>query len=32
MRVLLSNKFYYSRGGSDIYVIELERLIKRAWT
>lgn len=28
MRVLLSNKFYYSRGGSDIYVIELERLLK----
>ena len=28
MRVLLSNKFYYSRGGSDIYVIELEKLLK----
>ena len=28
MRVLLANKFYYSRGGSDIYVIELERLLK----
>ena len=28
MRVLLSNKFYYSRGGSDIYVIELERILK----
>lgn len=24
----MSNKFYYSRGGSDIYVIELERLLK----
>jgi glycosyltransferase involved in cell wall biosynthesis len=28
MRVLLSNKYYYPRGGSDIYMIELERILK----
>jgi glycosyltransferase involved in cell wall biosynthesis len=28
VRILLSNKFYYPRGGSDIYVIELEKLLK----
>ncbi|HEY5587892.1 MAG TPA: glycosyltransferase [Candidatus Paceibacterota bacterium] len=28
MRILLSNKFYYSRGGDCIYAIELEKLLK----
>lgn len=28
MRVLLSNKFYYRRGGDCIYMMELERLLK----
>lgn len=28
MKILLSNKFYYPRGGSDIYMIELEKLLK----
>lgn len=28
MRVLLSNKFYYRRGGDCIYTMELERLLK----
>jgi glycosyltransferase involved in cell wall biosynthesis len=28
MRILLSNKFYYLRGGVDIFTIELERLLK----
>ncbi len=28
MRIILSNKFYYTRGGSDIYMIELERVLK----
>ncbi|MDP4222316.1 MAG: glycosyltransferase [Bacteroidota bacterium] len=29
MKVLLSNKYYYPRGGSDIYMIELEKLLKK---
>ncbi len=28
MRILLSNKFYYRRGGDCIYMMELERLLK----
>jgi glycosyltransferase involved in cell wall biosynthesis len=28
MRILLSNKFYYPRGGPEIYMIELEKLFK----
>lgn len=28
MRILLSNKFYYRRGGDCVYVMELERLLK----
>jgi glycosyltransferase involved in cell wall biosynthesis len=28
MKILLANKFYYPRGGSDIYMIELEKLLK----
>lgn len=28
MRILLSNKFYYRRGGDCIYTMELERLLK----
>jgi glycosyltransferase involved in cell wall biosynthesis len=29
VRILLSNKYYYPRGGSDIYAIELEKLLKK---
>lgn len=29
MKILLSNKYYYPRGGSDIYMIELEKLLKK---
>jgi len=28
MKILLSNKYYYPRGGSDIYMIELEKVLK----
>lgn len=28
MKILLANKFYYPRGGGDIYMIELEKLLK----
>ena len=28
MRILLSNKFYYRRGGDCIYVLNLEELLK----
>ena len=28
MRILISNKYYYPRGGADIYSIELEKLLK----
>ena len=28
MKILLSNKYYYPRGGGDIYMIELEKLLK----
>ena len=28
MRILLANKFYYTRGGVEIYTIELEKLLK----
>ena len=29
MKILLSNKYYYPRGGSDVYSIELEKLLKK---
>ena len=29
MRILLSNKFYYRRGGDCIYMLNLEQLLKR---
>ena len=28
MRILLSNKFYYRRGGDCIYTINLEKMLK----
>lgn len=29
MRILISNKFYYNRGGGDIYTLELEKLLRK---
>ena len=29
MRILLSNKFYYRRGGDCIYMLNLEQLLKQ---
>lgn len=29
MRILFANKFYYRRGGADIYNLELEKLLKK---
>ena len=29
MRILISNKFYYNRGGGDVYTMELEKLLKK---
>jgi len=29
VRILISNKFYYNRGGGDIYTLELEKLLRK---
>jgi len=29
VRILISNKFYYNRGGGDVYTLELEKLLKK---
>lgn len=29
MRILISNKFYYHRGGGDVYTLELEKLLRK---
>jgi len=29
VRILISNKFYYNRGGGDVYTMELEKLLKK---